>query len=78
MTVLYPNPCYDEVCYKGTPLCYHYPIHVYLHFHWQSLIELLHLRCPSYLHEHNYLSHAHIHAILADQHHTHPIKLFVY
>ena len=20
MTVLYPNPCYNEVCYKGTAL----------------------------------------------------------
>ena len=22
MTLLYPNPCYNEVCYKGTALYY--------------------------------------------------------
>ena len=22
MTILYPNPCYNEVCYKGTALYY--------------------------------------------------------
>ena len=35
----------------------------YLHFHCESLNELLHLRCGSYLHEKIDLSHTHIRAI---------------
>ena len=27
MTLLYPNLCYNEVCYKGTALyCYYFPV----------------------------------------------------
>ena len=36
------------------------------------LNEHLHLKCPSYLHEQTDLSHAHIHAIWADQRQQHP------
>ena len=26
MTVLYPNPHYNEMCYKGTALYYHFSV----------------------------------------------------
>ena len=28
MTVLYPNPCYNMICYKGTAL-YHESVHLF-------------------------------------------------
>ena len=36
---------------------------IYLHFHWESLNEPLHLKCGLYLHEQIDLSHTHIRAI---------------
>ena len=36
MTVLYPNPCYNMICYKGTAL-YHEPIYLFQNGHAVSL-----------------------------------------
>ena len=36
MTVLYPNPCYNMICYKGTAL-YHEPVYLFQDGHAVSL-----------------------------------------
>ena len=51
-------------------------IFLFLHFHCDSLIESLHMICPSFLHEQINLSHGHIFTIWADQRQHHPISLF--
>ena len=53
----------NRLVHEGMNSISNVEVHLYLHFHCESLNEPLHLRCGSYFHEQIDLSHTHIRAI---------------